>query len=153
MSRESHYSVHNQLTPESAPDVHVELNPAVVVADNRHKFALSAVCIGPRLATNHPLSLSLDCDGERLELNAVHQRAEATGRQSCLTVALFAVSRELLELLATAAEVSVGLGDAESALTCSMGPETRQNVTDFLSHPDLLTKTASSQTQVASVAV
>ena len=153
LSRKIHYSVHNQLTPGSARDVHVELNPAVVVAGKRRKFSLSAVCLGPRLATNGPLSLSLDCDGERLELNAMHHRAERSGGQTCLTVALFAVSREVLELLATAEEVTVVLGDAEYGLTCPLGPENRQHVADFLNHPDLVFKTGSSPALVASVAV
>lgn len=127
------FSIRNELPTDASDPIYVELNPAVVSRGAERKYALSAVCIGPSLeAEGDALSLEISCDGERCRFPAVHQQAENTTSEECLTVALFSVSRALLETVARAGAVEVGLLSGASRLMRRLDAANRQNVGQFL---------------------
>lgn len=138
MSRTSLYSVHNVLTPRALtpsqpPDVHLELNPAVVVANGQRKFALSAVWIGPSLETERStVSLSFEFGEYTIEIDSILARSEPTDSGKWLSVALFSVSRQLLKLLSEADDLQVHLAAGSRRLVCQLDEQNRGNVVAFL---------------------
>lgn len=142
MIRKSLYSVHNDLATDQERVVHLELNPAVVMAGPERSFALSAVCIGPRLAsTEGRVALRLEGAGEGLSFESLHQRAESAATGECLTVALFPVSREALQHIATSPGMRVSIESLDGTLSCAVGDENRRNVAAFLGRSDASSST------------
>mgnify|MGYP007073188885 CR=1 FL=1 len=148
MSRKSLYSIHNALPSRRPRALHLELNPAVVSSEGQLRSALSAVCLGPRIAARDgaaagraPASIVIQCTGGRVEIESVDLREEPSGGRSAdadtwLTVALFCVSRALLDYLSTSPEAEVALTTGRGRVDCPLSDENRGNLLDFLQHVD-----------------
>ena len=127
------FSLRNELSRGPDDPTYIELNPAVVSRGAERMYAFSAVCIGPEIeAETDGISLEVSCDGQRSVLPAVHQQAEATEADEWLTVALFSVSRALLETVASAGAVEVGLQSGGGRLRRHLDAQNRHNVGRFL---------------------
>lgn len=133
MSRQSLFSLENSL-PDGGDDwERFDLNPAVVADGGGLAFALSAVCLGPRLGDEgDPLELELECDGDPIRIAAIDQRAEQTGPRASLTVALFDVSLRLLGALTTAETVRVRLAGHDGAIERFLDDTNREHLERFL---------------------
>jgi hypothetical protein len=131
------FSLRNELAPTGVSEGYLELNPAVISADDRERFALSAVYIGPEAeAGNRPVAMEVICDRSRSVLQAVGQQSEPIDERQNLTVALFSVTRAFLETLARADRVDVELQPGTGFLARQMAPENRSNVASFLADID-----------------
>jgi hypothetical protein len=130
------FSLRNELAPADDQDSYLELNPAVVTADDQEHFALSAVYIGPEAGgRDRPLAMEVICDSTRSVLQAIDEQSEPIDARQSLTVALFSVSRAFLEALARAREVEVALQPGTNSLTRRMAASNRSNVASF--HTDI----------------
>ncbi|MDX1642825.1 MAG: hypothetical protein R3244_00560 [Thermoanaerobaculia bacterium] len=133
MSRQSLFSLHNTLPGEDDAWERFELNAAAVDGRSGRAFALSIVCLGPTLgADEHPLALTLACDGEETRLAAVEQRCQAFDGGSTLTVALFDASRALLDGLVSAAEAEVRLLMPGARVVRRLSASNRANLRRFV---------------------
>lgn len=138
MSRKSLFTLNNTLPEHPDGWERFDLNPAVVANGGGLAFALSAVCLGPRLGGDAgPLQLELWCDGSPTRLAAIDQRSEETSSQCSLTVAVFDASLRLLGDLAVAETVRVRLTGERGEVERSLGDANREQVERFLDrlHP------------------
>lgn len=134
MSR-SLFTLSNRLPAGPGDAATLDLNPAVVADGERVVFALSAVCVGPSLASEAGrLELELVCDGRPTLLQAIEQRREDAGEARSLTVALFDAPRRLLDSLVDAAIVEVRFRGDSGRIERRLGRSNRTNLQRFLDY-------------------
>jgi hypothetical protein len=150
---DTRFSLRNELVPAQGQDSYFELNPAVVSANDRECFALSAVYIGPEAEVrNRPVAIKVICDSSRSVLQAISQQCEPIDERQSLTVALFSVTRAFLETLARASQVEVELQPGTGSLTRHLAPDNRSNVESFLADIDARITSAAAAVPAGAVA-
>lgn len=126
------FSLSNEL-PTGSASRYLELNPAVLSTDRDICFALSAVYVGPEMEPrDQPMSLEVNVDQSTCLLRAVAQKSKSIKPGEDLTVALFSVTRKLLERISTAHDVEVTLGFGAHTLKRQLAPLNQENVARFL---------------------